>query len=109
MKLAGDANCDNAVDMSDVVLIMQSLANPNKFAIGGSDKNALTAQGNANGPYVEQKELFKLSHLYILYRLTISPDSSPNTESISFPPFAMIVRLLPSFISRQTIHMKLMK
>jgi len=48
MKLAGDANCDNAVDMSDVVLIMQSLANPNKFAIGGSDKNALTAQGNAN-------------------------------------------------------------
>jgi glucuronoarabinoxylan endo-1,4-beta-xylanase len=27
---------------------MQSLANPNKFAIGGSDKNALTAQGNAN-------------------------------------------------------------
>ncbi len=48
MKMAGDANCDNTVDMSDVVLIMQSLANPNKYAIGGSDQNALTAQGNAN-------------------------------------------------------------
>jgi len=48
MKLAGDANCDNTVDMGDVVLIMQALANPNKYAIGGSDKNALTSQGNAN-------------------------------------------------------------
>lgn len=45
---AGDANCDNAVDMSDVVLIMQSLANPNKYGIGGTDQNALTDQGSAN-------------------------------------------------------------
>ena len=27
----GDTNCDNGVDMSDAVLIMQSLANPNKY------------------------------------------------------------------------------
>ena len=29
----GDANNDGGVDMSDVVLIMQSLANPNKYTL----------------------------------------------------------------------------
>ena len=44
----GDANCDTKVDMSDVVLIMQSLANPNKYGINGSDNNHLTEKGSAN-------------------------------------------------------------
>ncbi len=48
VKKYGDANCDDEVDMSDVVLIMQSLANPNKYALGGSDEKAITAQGLAN-------------------------------------------------------------
>ena len=34
--------------MSDIVLIMQSLANPNKFGLGGSDEKALTPQGEVN-------------------------------------------------------------
>ena len=45
----GDANCDGEVDMSDVVLIMQSLANPNKFGLDGTDKNHITEQGQLNG------------------------------------------------------------
>ncbi len=32
----GDANNDGALDMSDVVAIMQSLANPNKYKLNGS-------------------------------------------------------------------------
>jgi hypothetical protein len=44
----GDANCDSAVDMSDVVLIMQSLANPNKYGLEGSDSKHLTAKGADN-------------------------------------------------------------
>ena len=44
----GDANCDGDVDMSDIVLIMQSLANPNKYGIGGTDEKAITAQGQVN-------------------------------------------------------------
>jgi hypothetical protein len=44
----GDANCDGEIDMSDAVLIMQALANPNKYGIGGTDKDALTQQGYAN-------------------------------------------------------------
>jgi hypothetical protein len=34
--------------MSDIVLIMQSLANPDKYGANGSDKNHITAQGSAN-------------------------------------------------------------
>ncbi|WP_303836654.1 carbohydrate-binding domain-containing protein [Ruminococcus flavefaciens] len=46
--VVGDANCDGAVDMSDVVLIMQALANPNKYGMGGTDKSAFTEQGWKN-------------------------------------------------------------
>ena len=44
----GDANCDGDVDMSDVVLVMQSLASPNKYGLGGTEKSAITAKGQAN-------------------------------------------------------------
>ena len=49
----GDANCDKDVDMSDVVLIMQNLANPNKYGLGGSDAKAITEQGLANADVAE--------------------------------------------------------
>lgn len=44
----GDANCDNKVDMSDAVLIMQSLSNPDKYGLGGTDDSAITKQGLLN-------------------------------------------------------------
>lgn len=37
----GDANCDGTVELADAILIMQSLANPNKYTI--------TEQGRING------------------------------------------------------------
>ncbi|WP_303805724.1 glycosyl hydrolase [Ruminococcus flavefaciens] len=43
--LWGDANCDNTVDMSDVVLIMQALANPNKYGLEGTEKTHITEIG----------------------------------------------------------------
>ncbi len=43
--LWGDANCDGGVDMADAVLIMQSLANPNKYGIDGTDAKRITSQG----------------------------------------------------------------
>ncbi|MBP5581473.1 MAG: carbohydrate-binding domain-containing protein, partial [Ruminococcus sp.] len=46
--VVGDANCDGSIDMSDVVLIMQALANPNKYAMGGTDSHAITEQGWKN-------------------------------------------------------------
>ena len=35
--------------MSDVVLIMQSLANPDKYGIKGSNEQHLTEKGRING------------------------------------------------------------
>ena len=44
----GDANCDDQMDMSDVVLIMQALANPNKYGENGTALNHLTGLGRLN-------------------------------------------------------------
>ena len=44
----GDADCDGEVAMNDIVLIMQSLANPNKFGINGTDEHHITEQGQRN-------------------------------------------------------------
>ena len=48
-SLKGDANCDGQVDLSDAVMIMQALANPNKYGIGGTAEKHLTEQGQING------------------------------------------------------------
>lgn len=43
----GDANCDGGVDLADAVLIMQSLANPNRYGVTGTDTNHITEKGIA--------------------------------------------------------------
>ena len=45
--LDGDANCDKQIDMSDVVFIMQTLANPNKYQL--SDTGSFNADMDGNG------------------------------------------------------------
>jgi len=47
--LKGDANCDGKVELADAIMIMQSLANPDKYGIKGSNKQHLTEQGRVNG------------------------------------------------------------
>jgi hypothetical protein len=44
---SGDANGDSSMDMADVVLIMQSLANPNKYGLNGTDSHHITKRGSA--------------------------------------------------------------
>ena len=48
VTLVGDSNNDGQVDLSDAVMIMQALANPNKYGIGGTDEHAITNQGWVN-------------------------------------------------------------
>lgn len=45
----GDANCDGRVELADAILIMQSLANPNKYGVEGSAENHITSLGQLNG------------------------------------------------------------
>ena len=46
--MLGDANCDGAIDMADAVLIMQALANPNKYGVNGTSSSCMTATGKLN-------------------------------------------------------------
>ena len=46
---AGDANGDDQVDMSDVVLIMQSLANPDKYQIAPENRDKADVESKGNG------------------------------------------------------------
>ena len=50
----GDANCNGTLELSDAILIMQSLANPSKYGVGGEDQNHLTDQGRINGDVYER-------------------------------------------------------
>ena len=45
ITVRGDANGDGQVDMSDAVLIMQALANPNKHGTSGTSPTHITAAG----------------------------------------------------------------
>ena len=45
----GDANCDGVVELADAILIMQSLANPDKYGVGGKADKPMTDQGKLNG------------------------------------------------------------
>ena len=46
--LYGDANCDNTVDISDAVMILQTLANTDKYGVNGTDPTHITEQGMIN-------------------------------------------------------------
>ncbi|WP_297957417.1 glycosyl hydrolase [uncultured Ruminococcus sp.] len=45
----GDTNCDTKVELADAILIMQALANPNKYGVKGTYEKHLTEQGKLNG------------------------------------------------------------
>ncbi len=43
----GDANSDGTVDIADAVMIMQSLANPNKYGLNGTDARCIKKRGKS--------------------------------------------------------------
>ncbi len=51
VTMFGDSNGDGMVDLADAILIMQALANPNKYdsRFGNSEKKGLDSKGGLNG------------------------------------------------------------
>ena len=45
----GDANGDDDVDMSDVVMVMQACLNPKKYGVDGTSEDRITAEGEIAG------------------------------------------------------------
>ncbi len=44
----GDANCDKTVNLSDAILILQSIAAPDTYGVNGKNENHITKQGELN-------------------------------------------------------------
>lgn len=75
--LAGDANCDKEINMGDCVLIMQSLVNPDKYGINGSDKSHITSHGMNNADVYGNDGITNMDSLTICEFLLELVDSLP--------------------------------
>lgn len=60
-QIKGDANCDGGVDMADVVLIMQSLANPDKYQL--TETGRINADMDGNGVTVADAQAIQMKLL----------------------------------------------
>ena len=82
--ISGDANADGEIDMSDAVMIMQSLANPNKYGIKAA--NGITAQGlknaDANGDGLTTNDALAIQEqlLGLSEKEIIPPDCAEPSE-----------------------------
>ena len=45
----GDANCDGSVNLSDAILIMQAIGNPDSYGVNGTEESRISKQGEING------------------------------------------------------------
>ena len=52
VNIKGDANCDGSINLADTVMIMQALANPDKYGINGTDASHITLQGTKNADVI---------------------------------------------------------
>ncbi len=62
-KGKGDANCDGNVDMSDAVLIMQSIANPSKYKLTEEGK----ANADMNGDGITSGDALAIQKLSLIH------------------------------------------
>ena len=53
----GDANGDNSIDMSDVVIVMQAYLNPKKYGVNGTSPDRITPEGEIAGDVDGNKRL----------------------------------------------------
>ena len=76
----GDTNCDGTVELADAILVMQCLANPDKYGEGGSYEKALTAQGRINADVdkstvgLTSNDALRIQEFLLKKRTTLVPE-----------------------------------
>ncbi|WP_037297048.1 cellulase family glycosylhydrolase [Ruminococcus flavefaciens] len=76
-RLYGDANLSGDVDLADAILIMQALANPNKYGQNGTDAHHITEEGAACGDVDGEKGLTGDDAMVIQMKLIGKYDKLP--------------------------------
>ena len=88
--VVGDANYDGQVDLSDCVMIMQALANPNRYGLNGTDEHCMTEQGwknadcNGKNDGVSTEDALAVQ-MYLLGKGTLSSgktDTDPVADAV---------------------------
>ena len=78
-KILGDSNGDSVVELADAILIMQGLANPNKYGKNGTDPHCFTEQGwinaDVNGELGITTDDALTIQLYLLGKGKLTPRS----------------------------------
>ena len=84
-KLYGDANLDGTVDMSDAVLIMQSISNPSKYGTNGTNAKHITDEGkdladvSERGNGITSKDALSIQR-YLLGSIQSLPESFAGNQ-----------------------------
>ena len=80
----GDANCDTNVNMSDAVIIMQSLANPAKYGVNGTDENHITEQGKINGDIAGNNDGITNADALAIQKKLLGLDEETDSDIVVF-------------------------
>ena len=77
--VAGDTNCDGTMDLADAIMIMQALANPDKYGINGTAERHLTEQGKLNGDM--NGDGLTVGDALAIQRKLLGLDNDENTDN----------------------------
>ena len=80
VRYPGDANLSDSVDLSDAILIMQALANPNKYGVDGTDPMHITRQGYSNGDVDKDVVGLTANDALFIQRYLIGLETLPPKE-----------------------------
>ncbi|MBR6623785.1 MAG: beta-mannosidase [Ruminococcus sp.] len=76
----GDATGDGNVLLNDAVLIMQVLGNPDAYGVGGTDKNAISAEGMKNADVSGNGDGLTNKDALAVQKYLLNLGSLPETE-----------------------------
>ncbi|MBQ9894810.1 MAG: cellulase family glycosylhydrolase [Ruminococcus sp.] len=76
----GDANCSGDVKMNDAVLIMQAVANPDEYDVGGTADSALTSKGYKNADCYDPGSSLTSKDALAVQKALIGTITLPETE-----------------------------